>query len=170
MAMKAELNALDDKVTQLAQLCQKLRKDNNQLRQQLATAQSEQALGGKGKHRHDPTRRFAQPDSRWGRMSKEAGGLEVNVMGREFRVSCTEEERRDLLKAVDYLNAKMREIRDTGKVIGVERIAIMAALNITHEYLSTRMDGGFDVGEFKRRMLSMQAIIDQAMNSQVELF
>jgi len=103
-------------------------------------------------------------------MSKEARGLEVNVMGREFRVSCTEEERRDLLKAVDYLNAKMREIRDTGKVIGVERIAIMAALNITHEYLSTRMDGGFDVGEFKRRMLSMQAIIDQAMNSQVEVF
>jgi len=103
-------------------------------------------------------------------MSKEAKGLEVNVMGREFRVSCTEEERRDLLKAVDYLNVKMREIRDTGKVIGVERIAIMAALNITHEYLSTRMDGGFDVGEFKRRMLSMQAIIDQAINSQVELF
>ena len=103
-------------------------------------------------------------------MSKEVSGLDVNIMGREFRVSCTEEERRDLLKAVDYLNAKMREIRDSGKVIGVERIAIMAALNITHEYLSTRMDGGFDVGEFKRRMLSMQAIIDQAMNSQVELF
>ena len=39
--MEAELNALDDKVTQLAQLCQKLRKDNNQLRQQLVTAQSE---------------------------------------------------------------------------------------------------------------------------------
>jgi len=103
-------------------------------------------------------------------MSKEARGLDVDIMGREFRVSCTEEERRDLLKAVDYLNAKMREIRDTGKVIGVERIAIMAALNITHEYLSTRMDGGFDVGEFKRRMLSMQATIDQAMNSQDELF
>jgi len=103
-------------------------------------------------------------------MSKEARGLDVNIMGREFRVSCTEEERRDLLKAVDYLNAKMREIRDTGKVIGVERIAIMAALNITHEYLSTRMDGGFDVGEFKRRMLSMQATIDQAMNGQDELF
>ena len=103
-------------------------------------------------------------------MSKEVSGLDVNIMGREFRVSCTEEERRDLLKAVDYLNAKMREIRDTGKVIGVERIAIMAALNITHEYLSTRMDGGFDVGEFKRRLLSMQAIIDQAMNGQDELF
>jgi cell division protein ZapA len=103
-------------------------------------------------------------------MSKEARGLDVNIMGREFRVSCTEEERRDLLKAVDYLNAKMREIRDTGKVIGVERIAIMAALNITHEFLSTRMNGGFDVGEFKRRMLSIQATIDQAMNGQDELF
>ena len=103
-------------------------------------------------------------------MSKEARGLDVNIMGREFRVACTEEERRDLLKAVDYLNSKMREIRDTGKVIGVERIAIMAALNVAHEYLSTRMDGGFDVGEFKRRMLSMQATIDQAMNGQDELF
>ena len=103
-------------------------------------------------------------------MSKEARGLDVNIMGREFRVSCTEEERRESLKAVDHLNSKMREIRDTGKVIGVERIAIMAALNIAHEYLSTRMDGGFDVGEFKRRMSSMQATIDQAMNGQDELF
>jgi len=103
-------------------------------------------------------------------MSKEASGLDVNIMGREFRVSCTEEERRELLKAVDHLNSKMREIRDTGKVVGVERIAIMAALNIAHEYLSTRMDGGFDVGEFKRRMSSMQAIIDQAINGQDELF
>ena len=103
-------------------------------------------------------------------MSKEAKGLDVNIMGREFRVSCTDEERRDLLKAVDHLNSKMREIRDTGKVIGVERIAIMAALNIAHEYLSTRMDGGFDVAEFKRRMSSMQATIDQAMNGQDELF
>ena len=103
-------------------------------------------------------------------MSKEARGLDVNIMGREFRVSCTEEERRELLKAVDHLNSKMREIRDTGKIIGVERIAIMAALNIAHEYLSARMDGGFDVGEFKRRMSSMQAIIDQAINGQDELF
>ena len=103
-------------------------------------------------------------------MSKEARGLDVNIMGREFRVSCTEEERRELLKAVDHLNSKMREIRDTGKVVGVERIAIMAALNIAHEYLSTRTDGGFDVREFKRRMSSMQATIDQAMNGQDELF
>jgi len=98
------------------------------------------------------------------------GGLDVNIMGREFRIACREDEQRELLKAVDYLNTKMREIRDAGKVIGVERIAVMAALNIAHEFLSTRVEGGFDVGEFKRRIFSMQANIDQAMNGQDELF
>jgi cell division protein ZapA len=103
-------------------------------------------------------------------MSKDSRGLDVSIMGREFRVSCTEDEQKDLLKAVELLNSKMKEIRDTGKVIGVERIAIMAALNITHEYLSSRVAGAFDVGEFKRRMNRMQATIDQAMDGQDELF
>jgi cell division protein ZapA len=73
------------------------------------------------------------------------------------------------LKAVDYLDRKMREIRDSGKVVGVERIAIMAALNITHELLSVRL-GGFDVGEFKRRMQRTMAAIDEALAAQNELF
>jgi cell division protein ZapA len=63
----------------------------------------------------------------------------------------------------------MHEIRDAGKVIGVERIAIMAALNITNELLTMRL-GGFDVGEFKRRMQSMTATIDAALAAQNELF
>ena len=103
-------------------------------------------------------------------MSKEPPGLDVTILGRQFRVSCTEEEQKDLLKAVEYLDAKMRAIRDSGKVIGVERIAIMAALNIAHELLTTRVNGAFDIGELKRRMASMQAAIDQAINSQDELF
>jgi cell division protein ZapA len=102
--------------------------------------------------------------------SQTKGGLDVSIMGREFRISCSDGERKELLKATEYLNNKMREIRDTGKVIGVERIAIMAALNITHEFLSTRVEGGFDVGEFKRRIFGMQAVIDQVINGQDELF
>ncbi len=74
-----------------------------------------------------------------------------------------------MLKAVEYLDRKMREIHDAGKVIGVERIAIMAALNITHELLSMRL-GGFDVGEFKRRMQNITATIDAALAAQNELF
>lgn len=96
--------------------------------------------------------------------------MDVNILGRAFRVACNEEEKEGLLKAVDYLDAKMQEIRDEGKVIGNERIAIMAALNIAHEYLSTRITPGFDIGEFRRRMKSMAANIDSAMTAQEDLF
>lgn len=98
-----------------------------------------------------------------------AKGLDVTIMGREFRVACAPDEQEQLLTAVDYLDNKMREIREAGKVIGVERIAIMAALNITNEFLNTRV-GGFDVGDFKRRMNSMQKQIDEAMADQNDLF
>ena len=96
--------------------------------------------------------------------------LDVAIMGREFRVACPESEEQSLLEAVGYLDKKMREIRDSGKVVGVERIAIMAALNIAHELLTMRIPGGFDIGEFKRKMFSMQATIDQALTDQDELF
>jgi len=99
----------------------------------------------------------------------EARSLQITVMGRDFRVACPEEEQESLLEAVDYLNKKMLEIRDAGKVIGLERIAIMAALNIAHEYLTTKV-GGFDMGEIKRRMTRMETVIDQAMSEQTKLF
>ena len=99
----------------------------------------------------------------------EGRSLQITVMGRDFRVACPEQEQAGLLEAVDYLNKKMLEIRDAGKVIGLERIAIMAALNIAHEYLSTKV-GGFDMGEIKRRMTRMETVIDQAMSEQTKLF
>ncbi len=103
-------------------------------------------------------------------MSADVKGLDVTIMGREFRVACPEGEQQALLESVAYLDRKMHDIRDKGKVIGVERIAIMAALNIAHEFLSTRLAGSFDIGEYKRRMISMQAQIEQAMADQDELF
>jgi len=103
-------------------------------------------------------------------MSAEAKGLQINIMGREFRVACPEDEQKGLLDAVDYLNRKMQEVRDHGKVIGLERIAIMAALNIAHEYLSTRVGGAFDMAEIQRRMTRMEATIEQAMSEQNSLF
>ena len=100
----------------------------------------------------------------------EAKSLQITIMGREFRVACPEEEQAGLLEAVDYLNKKMLEIRDAGKVIGLERIAIMAALNIAHELLSTKVGGSFDMAEMKRRMNRMETVIDQAMSEQAKLF
>ena len=100
----------------------------------------------------------------------EATSLQITIMGREFRVACPEEEQAGLLEAVDYLNKKMLEIRDGGKVIGLERIAIMAALNVAHEFLTTKVSGGFDIAEIKRRMNRMESAIDQAMSEQTKLF
>lgn len=99
----------------------------------------------------------------------ESRGIDVSIMGREFRVSCTDDERAALMQAVSYLDRKMCEIRDSGKVASVERIAIMAALNIAHELLTTRT-GGFDIGDFKRRIDLMQEQIDQAVDEQNALF
>ncbi len=103
-------------------------------------------------------------------MKAEGRGIEVTVLDRKLRIACKEEEQEDLLKAVQYLNAKMREVRESGKVIGGERIAILTALNIAHELLSTRVGAGFDMPEFRRRMRGMTALIDEAMSAQEDLF
>lgn len=95
--------------------------------------------------------------------------IDVSIMGREFRISCPEEEEQGLLEAVSFLDHRMREIRDTGKLVSVERVAIMAALNITNELLTTRT-GGIDIGGLKRRIGHMQERLESAMEDQDKLF
>ncbi len=94
--------------------------------------------------------------------------VDVMIMGREFTVSCTDDERQGLLDAVNYLDKKMHDIRDAGKVVGVERIAIMAALNLSHELLNTKT-GDIDIGDYKRRISAMQDQIDEAVVAQTKL-
>jgi cell division protein ZapA len=94
--------------------------------------------------------------------------VDVTILGREFTVSCTDEELSGLMDAVRYLDTKMHEIRDSGKVIGVERIAIMAALNLSHELLNTKT-GDIDIGDYKRRINAMQNQIDEAIAAQSKL-
>jgi cell division protein ZapA len=103
-------------------------------------------------------------------MSNTTKTLEIKILDRELRIACPEEERSELLDAVAYLDKRMREIRDTGKIASIERIALMAALNITHELLTTKVGRGVDLSDFKRRMDSMQAAIDQALAEQDTLF
>jgi cell division protein ZapA len=103
-------------------------------------------------------------------MSAEPKGLQITLMGRQYRVACAPDEQEGLLKAVDYLNQRMQDVRDNGKVIGHERIAIMAALNIAHEFLTTKVGGAFDIAEIKRRMAGMETVLDRALSEQNELF
>ena len=64
----------------------------------------------------------------------------VRIMDNEYRVACAEEKQESLLAAAEYLNAKMLEIRGGSKLLGVERIAVMAALNISYELLTCRQE------------------------------
>jgi cell division protein ZapA len=100
--------------------------------------------------------------------------LDVSILGREYRVACKESEREELLQAVQFLDHRMREIRDSGKIAGTERIAVMAALNIAHEVLRARSGkpatSGFDSTAIQRRISAMQTAIDRAMAEQEKLF
>jgi cell division protein ZapA len=71
-------------------------------------------------------------------MSGATEPVRLYILGKEYRVVCPSGEEESLLTAARYLNKKMKEIKNSGKVIGVERVAVMAALNITHELLQER--------------------------------
>ena len=63
--------------------------------------------------------------------------VSVNILDKEYLVASPEEARHELERSARYLDEKMREIRNSGRVFGTERIAVMAALNITHELLQS---------------------------------
>ena len=64
--------------------------------------------------------------------------VSVRILEKEYQVSCPANERTDLLDSAEVLNHKMREIRDSGKVVGLDRIAVMAALNMANELLRAK--------------------------------
>lgn len=96
--------------------------------------------------------------------------IDVVILDRKYRVACPDDERENLMASVAYLDQKMREIKDAGKIAGADRIAVMAALNIAHELLSARTGAGFDIAEYKRRMMSMNSLVDEGLATQEKLF
>ena len=103
-------------------------------------------------------------------MSPKPKTLDVTIMGRTYKVACSDDEREALLSAVTYLDRKMTEIKSAGRVAGAERIAVMAALNIAHEFLTSKNNAsGFDIEGARRRMAAMEAALDQALAPQERL-
>jgi cell division protein ZapA len=94
--------------------------------------------------------------------------IEIHILGRAFKVACSREEEPALLAAADYLDRKMHAIRDTSKVIGAERIAIMAGLNLAHDLL-TQGDGAL-LAESRARVQHCTALLDAVLEDQDKLF
>lgn len=103
-------------------------------------------------------------------MAEGAKTVEVTLLGRSYKVACEDDEREALLQAVAYLDGKMNDIKNAGKVAGTERIAVMAALNVAHELLSVRLGSGFDLGQAKRRLAAIESRLDEALAKQENLF
>lgn len=96
-------------------------------------------------------------------MSEHPSRISVRILEKEYFVSCGHEERADLLDSAEYLNSKMREIRDSGKVVGLDRIAVMAALNIVNELLQSRgQDEGFET-DLAARIKVMRERVESAL-------
>ena len=63
--------------------------------------------------------------------------INITILDKEYKIACPAGEQAALLESADYLDQKMREVRDSGSIIGSERIAVITALNITHELLNS---------------------------------
>jgi cell division protein ZapA len=71
-------------------------------------------------------------------MSENNVPVTITILDKEYRIACPIDEKDGLLASADYLNRQIKEIRNSGKVVGADRIAVLAALNITHELLAQR--------------------------------
>jgi len=89
-------------------------------------------------------------------------GVNISIMGREFSVACPDNEQESLLEAARYLDGNMKEIQKSGKIIGTERCAIMAALNITNEMLQLQRAHA-EQEELQNRLDSLHSRIDEAL-------
>lgn len=101
-------------------------------------------------------------------MTTESIPVTVRILDKEFRVACPENEQNSLMASADLLNTRMREVRDSGKVIGADRVAIMAALNLTHELLLQRHDVTDTDDTFTQRVEGMQNSIEDALQNSLQ--
>jgi cell division protein ZapA len=100
-----------------------------------------------------------------------ANTLDIQLLGKEYKVACPPEEQQALQDAADFLNARLNEVASKGKFSG-ERLVAMVALNLAHELLNQRSDspsastnagGTLDSDEFARRIESIETRIDAAL-------
>jgi cell division protein ZapA len=94
---------------------------------------------------------------------KEPTAVTVRILDKEYFVACPPDERSDLIASAEYLNKKMREIRDTGKVVGADRIAVMAALNMANELLRLRRQDVELQGNVSGRVKNMRERVEGAL-------
>lgn len=90
--------------------------------------------------------------------------VDVQILGKDYRVACQDSEREALIASARLLDERMREVKSSGKVVGSERIAIMAALNISHELLQYKLADRERSRALRSRMQGLQQKIEVALD------
>lgn len=93
----------------------------------------------------------------------DSNAVNISIMGKDYMVACEEEEKQDLIRSAEYLDRKMCEIRDSGKIIGTDRIAVMAALNIAHDLLNQGNGKDASQSAMQDRIMSLSNKIEDAL-------
>jgi cell division protein ZapA len=102
-------------------------------------------------------------------MTQDKAQISVRIMEKEYVVACAYEERSALLDAAEFLNARMREIRDSGKLVGHDRIAVMVALNLANELLRLRNRDAKLEGEVGTRLRAMRERVEGVLEKGQQL-
>ncbi len=96
--------------------------------------------------------------------------IELTILGRPYRVACKAEERTELLACARIVEQKMAAIRDAGKVLGADRIAVLAALQIAQELVNVKTADGISLGDLRRKLREMNVLADEMLAPQEKLF
>jgi cell division protein ZapA len=93
----------------------------------------------------------------------------VRILDKEFQVACPADQVDELTASARYLDSQMRAIRDTGKVLGIDRMAVMAALNISHDLLRLQQTQAADRRRAERKLADLNARLDRTLAEQKQL-
>jgi cell division protein ZapA len=101
-------------------------------------------------------------------MSGASEPVTVHILDREFHVACAPEERPGVVAAARYLDDKMREMRNAARTAGLDRIAILAALNISHELLDVRRRESTDAAQLAEKLQALNAKLERAFPASLQ--
>lgn len=102
-------------------------------------------------------------------MTEQFAQVTVRILDKEYQVACPLEERTDLLDSAEILNTKMREIRDSGRIVGLDRIAVMAALNMANDLIHAKARDQELEGGISSRLKMISDRVDHVLSSTQQL-
>ena len=102
-------------------------------------------------------------------MSENPARVSIRILEKEYQIACALEERSDLLDSAELLNTRMREIRDGGKVVGLDRIAVIAALNMANELIRLRSRDVHLESEVGSRLRILRERVESALEKGQQL-